>query len=530
MNRAAPAAGMPAPTGRPLSTSGPRSTFRPLTIASGIHAAADRTPRKAALQEGARSLTYRQLSDRIHQVGQAALAAPGLRPGDRAAIVAGNCLEYPEVVAGLSAIGVAVATVNPRQTAAEIAYILADCGARLVIADAARAELLADLDLPDVDLRLTLGGDYDAWRQRAAVTDPGIVVEEWDAFAIPYTSGTTGKPKGVVLSHRSRVMSFFAMAVEYGCYGPDDRYLALAPLFHGAGFAFAFSSLFFGGFCEVLPAYEPELVLRRMGENALGGTFMVPTHFHALFAQPQALLDRHRGLPLKAIVSNAAPLPQRTKELIVDYFGPGLLHETYGSTEAGIVTNLRPADQLRKLQCVGQAFPLNRIRLLDDDGAEVAQGEVGELFSTAPTLFNGYFGMAEETAAAFRDGWFSAGDMAWMDEEGYFYLVDRKKDMIISGGVNIYPREIEEVLFRCPGLRDVAVIGRPDDYWGEAVAAIVVADPAAPAAAEAVLAFAAQHLAPHKRPKTVEFIDALPRNAAGKVLKRDLRTAAPSQG
>ncbi|MFC3228669.1 class I adenylate-forming enzyme family protein [Marinibaculum pumilum] len=512
------------------ATDRPPATYRPLTIASGIIAAAERTPDKIALQEGERRLAYRQLAARIHQVGQAAIADPGLRPGDRAALVAGNCLEYAEIVAGLSAAGIAVATVNPRQTAAEIAYIIADCGARLVIADGPRAELLADLDLPSVEKRLVIGPELDAWRDRAAARDPGIDVQEWDAFAIPYTSGTTGKPKGVVLSHRSRVTTFFAMAAEYGCYGPDERYLALAPLFHGAGFAFAHAALYFGGFCEVLPAYEPVLVLRRLGENGLGGTFMVPTHFHAMFALEPKLLERYRGLDLKAIVSNAAPLPQATKERIVDYFGPGLLHETYGSTEGGIVTNLRPADQLRKVQCVGQAFPMTRIRLLDDDGAGVADGEVGELFSNGPTLFNGYFGMPEETEAAFRDGWFSAGDMARMDEEGFFYLVDRKKDMIISGGVNIYPREIEEVLFRCPGLRDVAVIGRPDDYWGEAVAAIVVADPDAPADAAAILDFSAQHLAPHKRPKSVAFIDVLPRNAAGKVLKRDLRAAPPAPG
>ena len=167
---------------------------------------------------------------------------------------------------------------------------------------------------------------------------------------------------------------------------------------------------------------------------------MVPTHFHAIFALEKSVRDRWRGVALKALVSNAAPLPQRTKETIVHDFGDGILHETYGSTEGGIVTNLRPPDQLRKQQCVGRPFLMNQVRLLGEEGKPVAAGEVGELYNNSPCLFLGYWNQPEATAATMRDGWFSAGDLARMDEEGYLYLVDRKKDMYISGGVNVYPR------------------------------------------------------------------------------------------
>jgi acyl-CoA synthetase (AMP-forming)/AMP-acid ligase II len=351
-------------------------------------------------------------------------------------------------------------------------------------------------------------------------------VDEWDAFALPYTSGTTGKPRGVTLPHRSRVMVGFCMASEYGCYSPDDHYLAIAPLFHGAGFSFAHAAVFFGGSCEILTSFDAETTIRRLHESGAAGTFMVPTHFHAIFALEKPIRDRWRGVALKALVSNAAPLPQRTKELIVDYFGDGMLHETYGSTEGGIVTNLRPPDQLSKQQCVGRPFLMNEVRLLGEDGSPVPRGEVGELYNNSPCLFLGYWNQPEATAAAMRDGWFSAGDLARMDDEGYFYLVDRKKDMYISGGVNVYPREIEEFLYRMTGVKEVAVVGVSDEYWGEVGKAFVVLQRGVSVAPDDLISACKQNLAGYKVPRQVVFLDALPRNAAGKILKTDLRKRA----
>jgi long-chain acyl-CoA synthetase len=495
-----------------------------MTVASGIRASRWREPGKVALVCDERSLTYAQLVDRIDRVAALVRAGFGLSMGDRVAVVAGNCLEYIEIVSGASDAGLAVATINPRQTSAEIGYILSDCGARIVFVGPEFEAVARAAQAPCVERFVVIGPQYEEFLTRTNPRDEDrLLVEEWQAFALPYTSGTTGRPRGVTLPHRSRVATFFGMAVEYGCYGPDDRYLAIAPLFHGAGYAFAHAAIFFGGTCEILSRFEPDIAIARLHETGAAGTFMVPTHFHAIFALEAAVLERNRGTGLKALVSNAAPLPQRTKERIVDYFGEGLLHETYGSTEAAIVTNLRPADQLRKTQCVGKAFPLNEIRLLGDDGQPVASGEVGELFSVSPTLFLGYWNQPDATAASLRNGWFSAGDLARQDEEGYYYLVDRKKDMYISGGVNVYPREVEEFLFRIPGVKEAAVVGVPDDYWGEVGRAFVVAMPGATLDADAVLAGCRGALASHKVPRQVSFIDALPRNAAGKVLKTELR-------
>jgi long-chain acyl-CoA synthetase len=499
-------------------------TYRPVTMGTGIRSACGRDPSKTALICEGRRLTYGRLVERMARVAALVRHGFGLTPGERAAIVAGNCLEYIEIVSGTADAGVCIATVNPKQTAAEIGYILQDCGARLVFCTPALEPLVRDAASPAVEHVVVIGPDYEDLLARASATPELPLVEEWDAFAMPYTSGTTGKPRGVTLPHRARVMTILGMASEYACYGPDDTYLALAPLFHGAGYAFAHAAVFLGGTCEILTGFDAETVIRRLHEGGHSGTFMVPTHFHAIFALPRPVLDRHRGVRLKGLVSNAAPLPQRTKELIVEYFGDGILHESYGSTEAAIVTSLRPADQLRKLHCVGRPFTMNQVKLLDDAGNPVRQGEVGELYSNSPYLFLGYWEKPEATAAAMRDGWFSAGDMARMDEEGFVYLVDRKKDMYISGGVNVYPREVEELLFRLPGVREAAVVGVPDDYWGEVGRAFIVPQPGAALDPEAIVAACKAKLAGHKVPKHVTFLDALPRNAAGKVLKTELRT------
>ncbi len=496
-------------------------TFRHVTMAAGIRSSVARDPSKTALICGERSLTYAQLIDRIDRV--CALAAGfGLQSGDRAAIIASNCLEYIEIVDGLAEAGIAVATLNPRHTSTELSYILQDCGARVAFVSADAEPLVRAADCPALERIIVIDPAYDVLLQDARPAAPPNVAE-WSAFSIPYTSGTTGKPRGVVLPHRSRVLTGFCMASEYACYGPDDRFLAVTPLFHGAGFSFAHASVFFGGTCEITQGFDAELSLRRLHQGGVTGTFLVPTMFHAMFALEPTLLSSLRGHTLRALMSNAAPLPQRTKEIIVDYFGDGLLHELYGSTEAGIVCSLRPRDQLRKQQCVGHPFTMNQVKLLDDDGDPTRRGEVGELFSNSPCLFLGYWNNPQATVAAMRDSWFSAGDLAWQDEEGCYYIVDRKKDMYITGGVNVYPREIEELLFRLPGVREAAVIGTSDDYWGEAGKAFLVLEPGASLSPDEVIAACKQSLAGYKIPRHVVFIDKLPRNAAGKVLKTELR-------
>ncbi len=395
--------------------------------------------------------------------------------------------------------------------------------ARALIVAPELEELARSVSFATVEEIVVLDDRYEAWLAGARETGEQAV-QEWDPFTIPYTAGTTGKPKGVVLPHRARTLCFLAMASEYGCYAPDDRNLVTAPLFHGAGFAFAMATLFLGGYYEILPRFDPELLLRHLHAGHMSTTFMAPAHFHALFALEPTVLDRDSGVG--AIISNAAPLAEASKERIVDYFGEIVLHETYGSTEGAIVTNLRPDDQLRKIESVGLSFVATQVSIRCEDGGEAEAGEVGELFSASPYLFNGYWERPEETAKTIIDGWVTAGDMAVRDEEGFVYLIDRKTDMIISGGINLYPREIEEVLFQHPTVAEAAVVDVPDERWSEAMKAFVVTRPGATIEPDALTAHCRVRLTGYKVPKTVEVVDALSRNAAGKVLRRALREPA----
>jgi long-chain acyl-CoA synthetase len=312
-------------------------------------------------------------------------------------------------------------------------------------------------------------------------------------------------------------------AAEFGCFGPDDRFLAMTPMNHGGGLGFPTGVLSAGGSIEILDKFDPETVLERLKFGGITGLFMVPTHFQMIFALPPETLARYERPPIRSILANAAPLPQVMKERIIPYFGDTVLHELYAATETGLVCNLRPRDQLRKVSCVGTTLPHVEAEVRREDDSICDVDEVGELWCRNPVLFSGYWNRPEETAKAVKDGWVSVGDMARRDEEGFLYIVDRKGDMVISGGVNIYPREVEEVLLAHPAIADVAVIGVPDETWGERLKAFVVPRTADAIDAAALSAFCAGRIAAYKIPRELALVDALPRNANGKVLKTALR-------
>jgi long-chain acyl-CoA synthetase len=482
-----------------------------------------RHPEKLAYRHKEATRTYAALLDRVDRLTAALLGGLGLGAGQHAAIIARNSIEFMEVVFAAAQAGVPLATINPKLATPELVAICDDAEARVLFADEDVVEALRDARFATVEKIVVIGDELEQLIDQARAGGTFPVVPEWSTFTIPYTSGTTGRPKGVLVGHRSRIITLFGMAVEYGCFGPDDRFLAMAPMCHGAGLIFSLAPVFFGGHAEIIDKFEPELVLSRLKNGAITGFFGVPTHFHALMSIESTIRARLRPISLRGIISNAAPLAQAMKEQLIPYFGDGLLHETYGSTEAGIVTNLRPPDQLRKRQCVGQPFPATFVEIRRDDGTVCNTDEVGELFSTSPYLFNGYWNRYLDTSEAFRDGWVTVGDLARCDAEGHIYIVDRKKDMVITGGINVYPREVEEILFQHPGIAEAAVVGTPDEKWGERLKAFVVTRPGIAVTAEEILRFCEGRISKIKIPKDVAFIERIPRNASGKVLKTELR-------
>ena len=500
------------------------SAATPLLLSAGLHASALRWPGKVALRCDEREFTYGELSQRVARVA-GALRAAGIQRGDRIAIIAPNCAEYPEIVVGASDCGAIIATLSARSSAREVRRACEDCGARLLLAHPSVLSTATEAAPSCIEQMIVLGNEYSRWLDAATPSSPDPHIQDTDPFTLVYSSGTTGKPKGILISHRSRALTFQGMATEYGCYGPDDRQLGVAPMAHGAGFAFIMATLYTGGFVDILPAFDPERVLHALAQDAFTGVFLVPAHFHAVFAQEPSILSRYQGrfTTLRTIMSNASALPVATKLQILDYWGDGLLHETYGSTESGIVTNLRPEYQRARPRSVGPAFASNRIRLLDADGREVTTGEVGELYSSSPYLFSGYWNQPQESRAVERNGWVSAGDLARMDEDGFVYIVDRKHDMVVTGGFNVYPREIEDVLGEHPAVLESAVVGVPDERWGEALRAYVVLRDGTRFNPADLGRHCRASLANYKVPKDFVVLHQLPRNAGGKVLKKELR-------
>lgn len=498
-----------------------------MNIAHGIREFAHSTPRGVAVIDGERQLTFSELDDRSSRLA-CALRAAGLSAGDRVAVLAWNRLEYVEVAAGIAKAGLVMVPLNPRGVSREHAYILEHSGTRALIVDDQLLTGVADIS-DGLKPVLVLGADgpgepYERLLARAAAAaDPAASVPEREPFCIQYTSGTTGKPKGVLLSHRSRVLTMFAGGLDWGI-GPGRRTAAIAPMALGAGFCFGYMGPYLGGTTVMMRKWDPAEFLGLLERHRLQSVFLVPTHAYgirALGENPAADFDLSS---LDTLYFNAAALPVPLKKWVIQAFPQVGVHELYGSTEASVVTDLRPDRALDRAGSVGHPWFCTEVRLVDDDGQPSPTGQPGELFSRSPMVMNGYRNDPEATAVSLTaDGWCSAGDMAVADDEGFIYIIDRKKDMIISGGQNIYPREIENVIVQIAGVSEVAVVGVPSDEWGEHVCAHVVPVPGVTLNTHDLEVQVRSKLAGYKVPREWHFASSLPRNANGKVMKNLLR-------
>ncbi len=507
-----------------------------LTFADAVATHARLRPDKLAVRDSRRQLTYRVWDERTTTLA-CALLGMGLTKGDRVGVVAYNCLEWMEIYAAMARAGLVVVPMNFRLTGPEMAYILAHAEVAAVIAgpqfcatlDGIRAQLSLDARRW-ICIEQAPPPGWTAFESLMVQADPGPVpapVSADDMCALMYTSGTTGRPKGAIRTHGGNALIALATALEMG-FTRDDTALLVMPLCHANSLYFGSTFVHLGATCIIddRPSFDAQALLQTLAEDRVTFTSLVPTHYIMLMALPQEIKRRYDLSAVGKLMISSAPARQETKRGIMALFPNGQLYELYGSTEAGWVTLLRPDEQLRKLGSVGREWACSgAIRLLDTQRQEVADGEVGELYSRTAYVFKGYWKNPEKTAEAMEGDWCSVGDMARRDGDGYIWLVDRKSNMIISGGENIYPSEVEAVLSQHPGVRDVAVIGVPHDKWGETAIAIVVPHNGQALTRDELRAWCRERLAGFKCPTAFEFTsdDQMPRTATGKILHRVLR-------
>ncbi len=493
-------------------------------------------PNRIGARDLERAMTYRQWNERACRLANG-LAGLGLAKGDRVAILACNRVEWAEIYTAVAKSGLVAVPINFRLTADEALSICEDCDVSAVIAEDTLAgiadEMRDRLPVPSTNF-IQIGGaaptgwrSYEALLADANTVEPDIAVGEGDPWCLMYTSGTTGRPKGAIRGHRGMAMLAFMTQVELGLKRRDDALLVM-PMCHANSLNFFSAFLSIGATVTIFSraSFDPALCLRTIGRMGTTFTSLVPTHFTMMLDVPAANLGSDGFERVEKLMISSAPARAETKRAVMEMFPNSGLFELYGSTEAGWVTMLHPIEQFDHLGTVGREVVGSApIRLLDEDGIEVPDGEPGELFSCSPYAFDGYWNSPERTAEAHRGDYLTVGDMALRDSEGFIRLIDRKKNMIISGGENIFPSEVESVLSAHPAVSDVAVVGCPDNKWGERVAAAVVLRKGANPSAEELLEWSKGRLAGYKRPRTIAFLrpDEMPRNTTGKILHRVLQ-------
>jgi fatty-acyl-CoA synthase len=481
-------------------------------------------PDGVALRFEGRSLTWGDLHRRVSALA-AGLAELGVRRGDRVALLMSNRPEVIEAVIAANALGAIAVPLNFRLAPAEVEYVLGDSQARILLTDpglAAIAEAAAArAGIPS----LSTGPRYEAIVARGAAP-PEVEIDERDVALIMYTSGTTGRPKGAMLTHLNLLMQAVSMIRTHRLCDADEVYLQNVPLFHVAGIGTMPAPLLNGTRTVLMPtgAFDPGQTLDVVEREGVTAMFLVPAQWQALCEHPEASA---KSRSLRVLSWGAAPAPLSLLERMHEVFGHAEVVSVFGQTEMSPPTaSLPDRDARRKLGSVGRHVPTIAVRIVDEEMRDVLQGEVGEIVYRGPTLMAGYWNDPERTAEAFAGGWFHSGDLVRADEDGCLTVVDRKKDMIISGGENIYCAEVESALAGHPAIAEVAVIGAPDERWGETPVAVVVpAGDAVVPPADELRRWLRPHLAGYKLPTRVVAVYALPRNAAGKVLKHELRAA-----
>lgn len=497
-------------------------------------------PEKLGWQDKTQEYNFREWNDRSCRLANA-LTGMGVGHKDTFAVIAYNRGEWMDIYAGCGKGGQIVVPIMFRLAGPEIEYIVNHSDCKAFIVEAPFVELIDSIKdkLPVPKDGYVYLGDgpapegyigYEELLAKSAPGEPDLLVDAADTWTVMYTSGTTGRPKGVVRNHESYMAQYYLSNINVGVL-PTDKVMLVMPMCHvnSIFYSFPYTLVSAPVFVYNMVSFDPEDLLRTIEKYKITYTSLVPTHYIMLLSLADEVKNSIDVSSIRQLLISSAPARKDLKLAIMNYFKNAELWEAYGSTEGGLVTLLRPEDQFKKLGSIGkEIFGTDRIRILDENRNEVPEGEVGELFYRTPMLFKEYLKEPEKTKEAFEGGWSSAGDMVRRDEDGYYVLVDRKANMIITGGENVYPSEVEGVVGAHEAVKDIAVIGIPDEKWGEAIKAVIVLhDGYKPSdeLAEEIMGFTKGKLAGYKRPKTIDFIGdmEMPRTPTGKILHRILR-------
>lgn len=502
------------------------------SFADLIRQSAERFADSEALVFAGRRTSYRDLDDASNRVAQG-LIAQGISPGDRVVYFAKNTDYFYEIWFGCVKAGAVVTPLNYRLATPEIAFVLSDCAPKLAFVageflDTARSAMAELNHAPEIIVFDDAGNDvtsYPYWRNAFPADDPKRAGRGEDEVIQVYTSGTTANPKGVQHTHKGWLsFSHLCPSVDGLAYKPGESVINAMPFFHVAGLNVGIAGLCQGSRLIIVDDIVPSKVLELIETEAVNHAFFVPSVIAMLLSSPD--IDSRDTTSLKSIAYGASPISEALLLAAQDRFKCDFL-QFYGMTETtGAGASLAPADhdpEKNRLRSCGRPWPGVEMRVVDAHGLEVTQGDVGEILIRTPTLMKGYYNNPGATRDAVRGGWMHTGDAAFQDEDGYFFICDRIKDMIVTGGENVYPAEVENALAAHPDIADIAVIGVPDPKWGEAVKAIVVAQDGARQSADEIITWARALIANYKIPKTIDFVETIPRNPSGKILRRVLR-------
>lgn len=508
-----------------------RAVCGELTVGRVGQYAAQTHPDKLAIEDAGLRLSYRELDARVARMASG-LCALGLVKGDVVSAYLPNCLSYVLVVLAAARAGVIFSPLNPRFKTRELTDILGVARPRAIFTEVSRLDVVGEAlgRAAHSATIITVDGAKDGSLSLDQLLESRPcelpAVAEDDFFSLMFTSGTTGKPKGALATHRARMLWVLNAAILYGLTS-SDVYLGTMPQVHSAGLTFTLMHLYAGGTVQILRDFDARDYLSLVESKRVTSSLMVPTMLAMVLEEIASSGRRYDLSSLKRMVTCGSPLQPAVKERVLKQI-TDQLYDYYGSTESNSMTVLLPRDQMRKPTSVGQAFPNVKLRVLGEDGNERPAGQAGEIWCRNPSVMTGYFRQPEATASVFRDGWYRTGDLGYLDEDAYLYLVGRSVDVIISGGVNIYPAEIEQVIMEHPAVLDCAVVGEPDAKWGQRVAAYLVLRPGRTIDLAELQRHCSGLIADYKKPRSLTILPEIPKNAGGKTVKSALVKATPN--